>query len=446
MKTTLSNKLLFYKPLQGLIAVILVCILSLQSMRVTAQDAKPDDGKGYFKTKKYRNYFKDYGHTDKEASEKIEKTFQQLFYGDTAHATAFEAGKNENGPLMYVTDVPHYDIRTEGMSYGMMICVQLNKKKEFDAIWNYCMTYMYISDKAHPSEGYFSWHLKRDGKAMDETPAPDGEQWYAMSLYFAANRWGNGKGIYDYHSWADKILTAIRHREVKTGNTMNGPRTLGSMINEEHKIIKFVPDVTRGSFTDVSYHLPAFYELFARWGPKEDRSFWAAAADTSRNFFSKATDPVTGLAPDQSNFDGTPMVRKSPRGEFKSNFSFDSWRSQSNWAVDWVWWQKDPREQQLSDRILTFFASKGMNEYGDQYMLNGDPVKTRAGMHHSGGLIATNGASAMAATKPEIRKEFIEALWNQEIPHDWIERYYDSLLYIMSLMHVSGNYRIYAPK
>jgi oligosaccharide reducing-end xylanase len=425
-----------------LLTAVLIGIVSFQSTISSAQDAKLNDGNGYYKTKKYHNFFKDYGHTDKEASEKIEKTFQQLFYGDTAHATVFEAGKNENGPLMYVTDVPHYDIRTEGMSYGMMICVQLNKKKEFDAIWNYCMTYMYISDKAHPAEGYFSWHLKRDGKALDETPAPDGEQWYAMSLYFAANRWGNGKGIYDYHTWADKILTAIRHREVKTGNTMNGPRTLGSMINEDHKIIRFVPDVRSGNSTDVSYHLPAFYELFARWGPKEDRSFWAAAADTSRNFFSKATNPVTGLAPDRSNFDGTPAgppIRPS-------NFSFDSWRSQSNWAVDWAWWQKDPREQQLSDRILTFFASKGMDTYGDQYKLNGDPITTRAGLHHSGGLIATNGAAAMAATKPEIKKEFVEALWNQEIPHDWVERYYDSLLYIMSLMHVSGNYRIYPPK
>lgn len=430
----------------GLLTALIIAVMPFQSTCLMAQDLKLNDGNGYYKTKKYHNFFKDYGHSDKEVSEKIEKTFQQLFYGDTAHATAFEAGKNENGPLMYVADVPHYDIRTEGMSYGMMICVQLNKKKEFDAIWNYCMTYMYISDKNHPSEGYFSWHLKRDGKALDETPAPDGEQWYAMALYFAANRWGNGKGIYDYHTWADKILTAIRHREVKTGNTMNGPRTLGSMINEDHKMIRFVPDVRGGNFTDASYHLPAFYELFARWGPKEDREFWAAAADTSRNFFSKATDPVTGLAPDQSNFDATPMFRKSPRGEFKSMFSFDSWRTQSNWAVDWVWWQKDTREQQLSNRILTFFASKGMDTYGDQYHLNGDPVTTRAGSHHSGGLVATNGASAMAATKPELRKEFIEALWNQEIPHDWVERYYDSLLYIMSLMHVSGNYRIYPPK
>jgi oligosaccharide reducing-end xylanase len=192
--------------------------------------------------------------------------------------------------------------------------------------------------------------------------------------------------------------------------------------------------------------LPAFYELFARWGPKEDRSFWAAAADTSRNFFNRATNPVTGLAPDQSNFDATPFDRKFGTREFKARFSFDSWRTQSNWAVDWMWWRKDPREQQLSNRILTFFKSKGMDTYGDQYELNGDPVNTRAGMHHSGGLVATNGASAMAASDPQLQKEFIEALWNLETPHDWVERYYDSLLYLMSMLHVSGNYRIYAPK
>src|ERR1700744_1182446 len=219
--------------------------------RVAAQDVKLNDGNGEFKTKKYRNFFKEYGHSDKEIKDKIEGAYQQLFHGDTAHAVGFDAGKNDNGPLMYISDVPHYDIRTEGMSYGMMICVQLDKKKDFDALWNYCMTYMYISDKNHPSEGYFSWHLKRDGTALDETPAPDGEQWYAMALYFAANKWGNGKGIYDYHLWADKILTATRHRELKTGMiTAKAGRNVGkpvsypleSMINEEHKIIRFVPD------------------------------------------------------------------------------------------------------------------------------------------------------------------------------------------------------------
>ena len=32
--------------------------------------------------------------------------------------------------------------------------------------------------------------------------APDGEEYYAMALIFAGNRWGCGEGIFDYHAEA----------------------------------------------------------------------------------------------------------------------------------------------------------------------------------------------------------------------------------------------------
>ena len=57
---------------------------------------------------------------------------------------------------------------------------------------------MYISERNHPSYGYFSWSCKTDGTPNEESAAPDGEEYFVMSLYFAANRWGNGQGIYDY--------------------------------------------------------------------------------------------------------------------------------------------------------------------------------------------------------------------------------------------------------
>ena len=46
-----------------------------------------------------------------------------------------------------------------------------------------------------------------------------------------------------------------------------------------HKLIKFIPGV---EFTDPSYHLPHFYELFALWADEEDRMFWREAAGNSR--------------------------------------------------------------------------------------------------------------------------------------------------------------------
>jgi oligosaccharide reducing-end xylanase len=413
--------------------------LSLSFLAIFSEAQPLSDGRGAYATGVYRNLFRENGHSEAALSAKIDSAFQQLFHGDSSQAVYFPAGSNANGPLAYVSDVPHHDIRSEGMSYGMMIAVQLDRKAEFDAIWNYAMSFMYISDEAHPSAGYFSWSLKRDGTPNEETPAPDGEEYFVMSLYFAAGRWGNGSGIYNYQVWADKILTTMRHHPLKSGPTKFGPRTIATMVNEDAKMIRFVPGVDRGGFSDPSYHLPAFYELWGRWGPKEDRAFWAAAADTSRSYFRRATSPKTGLGPDYANFDGTAFV--SPRSRRSANFSFDSWRTASNWSVDYNWWGKDEGERVLSDRIESFFASQGMDTYGCQYTLDGEKLDNR----HASGLVATNAVTGLSAARPGSRA-FVEALWNLPVPQQWVERYYDGLLYIMSLLHCGGRYRIYPPK
>ncbi len=398
---------------------------------------KLTNGAGAFATGHYPNLFVEQGHPAKEVSTKIDAAYQQLFHGDPqTQAIYFETGKNANGPLAYITDWANHDARTEGMSYGMMISVQLNHKHEFDAIWNWAMTYMYISDPHHPSYGYFSWSCKTDGTPNEETPAPDGEEYFVMALYFASARWGNGTGIYNYKAQADTLLTAMRHRALISGPTRFGPRSVANEVDEASKMIRFVPGVDRAGFTDPSYHLPAFYELWARWGPAADRQFWTEAAEASRAFFPKTTDPVTGLAPNYANFDATPKVTRSPES---STFSYDAWRTASNWSVDWNWWHKAPQEQVLSDRIQAFFAAQGLDKYADQYTLDGKPRSTR----HSTGLVATNAAASLAATNPRAH-EFVEALWKTPVPSGE-QRYYDGLLYLMSFMHLGGEFRIYTP-
>jgi oligosaccharide reducing-end xylanase len=395
--------------------------------------------KGAYYTGNYRNLFLENGHSKQEILAKNEAAYQLLFHGDSAtQAVFFNAGRNGNGPMAYVSDVLHNDVRSEGISYGMMIAVQMNKKADFDAIWNWALTHMYVSSPLHPSEGYFAWSLKRDGTPNSETPAPDGEEYMVMSLYFAANRWGNGEGIYNYKAWADKILTAIRHHPLKRGQTKFGPRTVHNMVSEEHIMIRFVPDSGNWGFSDPSYHLPAFYELWSKWGPEADRTFWAAAADTSRNFFQKTTHPKTGLAPDYANFDGTPYTTRF--NQRSGNFSFDARRTQMNWAVDWSWWHKDQREQELSNRIQTFFASQGMDTYGTEYTLDGQMLNKG----HAKGLVATNAVVSLAATHP-LAKDFTEALWNTPVPLAFNERYYDGLLYLMAMLHCSGEFRIWKP-
>ncbi|MGA8780386.1 MAG: glycosyl hydrolase family 8, partial [Terracidiphilus sp.] len=443
----------------------------------------PGDGEGAYKTGKYRDLFAEQGHTPEETHAKIEKAFQQLFHGDGQEERVyFETGANENGTLAYVTDWANNDARTEGMSYGMMICVELNKKREFDALWNWAHTYMLVTDPKNPSVGYFAWSMNTDGTPRSTGAAPDGEEYFTMALYFAARRWGNetggnGTGIYNYQAEADKILRGMRHHPVLTGMSPfrihpddpafqmpdrpwpslsnrrmmeqmaasgkpmpafrfpRGPReeTVGPMVDESHNMIKFVPDLPDG-VTDASYHLPAFYELWARWGPAEDRAFWAKAADVSRDFFNRVTGPETGLTPDRNNFDGTPVVG---RDGTPVPFMSDSWRSVSNWSVDYSWWHKDSRETVLSGRIQKFLYSQGIDSFANKYTLDGKPLSTT----HSPGMVATTAVGSLAAADGPEAKAFVDALWKMPVPSgDY--RYYDGMLYLMSMMHASGEFRV----
>ena len=397
---------------------------------------------GAFETGKYRDLFGELGHPAAETAEKIRSGYEQLFHGDPEEESVmFVAGQNESGKLAYIKDIGNGDVRSEGMSYGMMIAVQVDRKDDFDALWNWAKTYMYHAEPTHPCRGFFSWQLRPNGTAIDEMPAPDGEEYFATALLFAAHRWGNGQGIYDYEAQALQILADMKNRESITGTVNNGKRaTVVALFHPEYKMVRFTPDTANfdknGDHTDPSYHLPAFYELWARWGPAADRPFWAEAAQVSRDFFVKTTHPKTALAPDYANFDGSPKAASWDAGT--ANFRYDAWRTAMNWSVDAAWWAKDPREQQLSDRLLAFFETQWPN-YRSNFTLDGKPINE----YDSLGLVATNAVAALAATHPRAW-HFVDVLYKWSPPKGkW--RYYDGMLYLMAMLHVSGNFRIYGP-
>lgn len=386
----------------------------------------------------YRNLFVEAGYAADDVEQKIDAAFAQLFYGDPDHqAIYYPAGSNESGPLAYIYDVHSDDVRSEGMSYGMMIAVQLDKKVEFDAIWNWALTYMYHRDESHPARGFFSWSVKTDGEPIDEMPAPDGEEYFVTALYFAANRWGDGEGIYDYTAAADQLLTDMRHRELITGMTVRGEKSGINLFDENAQMVRFTPDLTHSDHTDASYHLPAFYEIWARVGPEADRDFWRRAAAVSRDYFNLTAHPETGLTPDYGNFDGTPWA--APWRPESEDFRYDAWRTAMNWSMDWAWWEADPRQVKLSNRLLSFFAEQGMESYVSLYTLDGEPL----GGGQSTALVATNATAALAASDP-VAEQFVHALWQSPIPSGEY-RYYDGVLYMMALLHCGGQYKAWLP-
>jgi oligosaccharide reducing-end xylanase len=376
---------------------------------------------GAFESGTYRNLFRERGKSDAAVQEKLGAAWKQLFYGDDNNQRVYYP---VGADMAYIEDIGNGDVRSEGMSYGMMIAVQLDKQAEFNQLWKWAKTYMYHGDGAR--KGYFAWHCTPDGKVLDPNSASDGEQWFAMALFFAAGRWGNGAGIFNYRAEAQAILDTMLHKD----DEGNGVAT--SMFNPKQRQVVFVPEGGSASFTDPSYHLPAYYELWARWADK-DNQFWRDAAAASRAFFKTAANPQTGLMPDYAEFDG------KPRAGDHADFRFDAWRVASNVAVDYAWFAADDWEVAQSNRLLAFFQHQGPGSYANQFSLDGKPLSG----DHSPGLVAMNAVAALAATDPT-SGEFVDALWNTTIPSGkW--RYYDGMLYTLALLHASGNFRIYPP-
>lgn len=388
----------------------------------------------------YPDLFAEAGYAPAQVEAKVRDAFRQLFHGDPEHqAVYYAAGDNEHGPLAYIKDVNNDDVRSEGMSYGMMIAVQMDRKAEFDAIWNWSMTHMYHADPAHPAHGYFAWSVRTDGTAIDEMPAPDGEEYFITALYFASARWGDGEGIYDYRAHADRILTDVLHRQPITGATSTSPRaTALNLFDHDAGMVRFTPHDANANHTDGSYHLPAFYEVWARVGPEADRGFWQRAARVSRDYFNKAAHPRTGLISEYGNFDGTPWA--APWHPGSADFRYDAWRNAMNWSMDWSWWRADPRQVELSNRIQAFFHAQGMDDYVSLYTLDGTPL----GGGQTTGLVSMNAVASLAADHPR-RLEFVRALWERPVP-DGHHRYYDGMLYMMALLHCSGRYRAWLPE
>lgn len=391
--------------------------------------------KGAFATRRYRNLFAELGYKQKDIDKKLKSVFESVFYGPDK--VYFEVGDS----MAYISDIKNHDVRTEGMSYGLMIAVQFDRKDIFDRLWRWGKKYM--QHQEGPLKGYFAWSCKTDGTRNAQGPASDGELYYVTSLIFASNRWGNSTGI-NYLAEAQNILDCSMQKI--------GMERVAPLINLEHQLITFTPDPFGGRFTDPSYHVPAFYEVWARWAEDGRSEFWRACARKSREYLHKSIHPVTGLNPDYNNYDGTLLGSKRVIGDA---FRFDSWRVPMNIALDYSWACADRKwQQEYGNKIQNFFYSQGIDSFVGQYNVDGTTVTELLGaggykkLRHSLGLVATTAAVSLVCTHDKSR-EFVDRLWNvKHVPYDdgYFDAYYDGLLRLFAFMHLSGNYRIIFPQ
>ncbi len=374
--------------------------------------------------KKYRNLFAELGKSEEEISRRLEEIFYEIFYGEDRFFYT-----TEDGSMGFLVDTGNNDTRTEGISYGMMMCVQLDKKKEFDQLWTWARKVMYMD--SGENKGYFAWSVSPKGDKNADGPAPDGEEFFAMALIFASHRWGDGEGIYEYSLEAKKLLrTCLQHRELYGGHNMWS----------DEGLIKFVPGL---EFTDPSYHLPHFYELFALNCYAEDSALWKRAAEASRDYLKKACHPVTGLSPEYSNYDGTPYTDREHFGGRHDWYYSDAYRTIANIALDYEWFSHETEyggfERETANKLQRFFGNLSPADNRRIYEIDGTVLEGDA--LHPVAITATNAAASLASDN-EYSAAMVEEFWNTPL-RKGERRYYDNCLYMFAFLALSGHYRIY---
>jgi len=327
-----------------------------------------------------------------------------------------------------ILDTGNNDVRSEGMSYGMMISVQLDKRDVFDRLWRWAKRYM-----AYPADGdwdgYFCWQCGIDGSQIGTSNASDGEIYFATALYIAAEKWREPR----YAREADELLRKAQSKD--------GPRTgVYNLYDVETKLVTFVPNEEVHWYSDPSYCLPAFLEL---WAKKADtnNAFWSEAADRARWLLFASADSVTGLFPDYCLFDGTPYERP----EFFYNttrYQYDAIRCAMNVGMDYYLTGKDKeRQRTMMRRLLRFFKNDGFRH--GQFNLDG----SGAADTYTEGMAGANavGSFALADSESEedraLAREYVQRLWDVRPPTGkW--RYYVGMVYFLSNLHVAGEFEM----
>jgi oligosaccharide reducing-end xylanase len=325
------------------------------------------------------------GHTQAETDAKLSKAWSSLF-NPSGSGTIFYNGPGSDES--YVQDVYSGDVRTEGMSYGMMIAVQLDHQTEFDRLWTWVRNHMASGCSASGCTGtQIAWSCTTSGSKKSSGGAPDGDEYFAAALVFAHKRWGDTSGKYNYETEAQWVLKLVRTQD----------------FNSTHNLVKYYSGSDNGQ-TDASYVLPAFYQTWACFDTA-NASFWETAVTAGRKYFKAGAD-ANGQFGDQSAYDGSKQV----------STGVDKIRVVVNIMMDWNFFAADPWQK---DTYAPAYAAREKNASGAE-----GSCASLLGF----GLPASSG------------KAFVDKLWSASIPsHD----YWNGVLYMLALLHVSGTFHLW---
>jgi endo-1,4-beta-D-glucanase Y len=296
------------------------------------------------------------GHTQAESDQKVATAWSTLFNPKGSGTIYFDGpGANES----YVKDIWNNDVRSEGMSYGMMAAVQLDHQTEFDRIWSWVKNHM------ANGTGEIRWSCQTSGSGCAGGGAPDGEEYMSTALIFASHRWGDSTGPAKiaYSTEAKWVLNVIRTK----------------YFNSQYHLVKFV---SSSSNVDPSYVLPAFYEVWACFDT-ENADFWKESASAGRAYMQKVVDG-NGVCPYQAS-----MTATNPQAA-----NADSTRCVVNLMMDWYLFGKDTWQK---DTYAPKFASYSSSR------------------NNGGAAVGCNSTLGFALPASS-GKAFVDKLWSTGVP------------------------------
>ncbi|HEX2672420.1 MAG TPA: glycosyl hydrolase family 8 [Polyangiaceae bacterium] len=365
------------------------------------------------------------GKSDDAIDGKITSAFQQLFHG-TLDQSIFRVDQDGSGRSSIV-DFLHNDVRSEGLGLAMLITVELNKKQEFDELWLFTKyaphKKLFVSSGA--AAGYFSSNCGED--AVEHCYDVYGMQLFALSLMFAHARWHSTADM-PYESDALALLDVLKNKEAENGGVVAG---IGSAFSAESFLVREDPQLADAGFTTrSSLQMPAFYWY---WGEATGMPFWSSVEKASRTLLLKAADSTTGLWPMRSYFDATTVAGSL-------GYTQQGYRTQLNLGIDALWGTASRDQAEVAGRLANFFGSsisQGV-AYGGTFETDG----TAMDMNPARALISVNGTLAVSAPSSIYRNALAEAVWDQPIPTG-DNRYYEGLMYLMSMLILSGQMQVY---
>ena len=208
------------------------------------------------------------------------------------------------------------------------------------------------------------------------------------------------------------------------------------MWNPENHLIKFV---TSFEFSDPSYHLPHFYELFALWADPCDHEFWKKAADASRKYLHTACHFRTGLSAEYADYDGTPHAQHQEIFGRHDWYYSDAYRTIANIGMDHLWFDAEPWQTENANKLQQFYCEEQAEHWDGVFLTDGTRLEEKA--LHPTAIIAVNAQASLAADGPYAEK-CVRRFWNTPL-RTGERRYYDNFLYLFAMLALSGNYRIY---